>query len=171
MLLQITYFFFSLGGNSFSNQFSLVLSAKITQVFGTCIRCVLHHVCNIPTPESLSNVPIYHSFPPSSSKFHKAPHRTLSPQWVAVQLLNNPAEYSFNVFQIHISKNSYDITKPDVVQKTKALSTCHKGEPSVRNKIFFLHQMLLCALQDKGVCALVFHLVYVALVYRCPAMS
>lgn len=35
---------------------------------------------------------------PIIKQFHKAPHRTLSPQWVAVQLLNNLAEYSFNVF-------------------------------------------------------------------------
>lgn len=75
---------------------------------------------------------------PIIKQFHKAPHRTLSPQWVAVQLLNNLAEYSFNVFfQIHISKNSYDITKPDVAQKTKALSTCHKREPLVRNQNLF----------------------------------
>lgn len=88
---------------------------------------------------------------PIIKQFHKAPHRTLSPQWVAVQLLNNLAEYSFNVFfQIHISKNSYDITKPDVAQKTKALSTCHKRAFSQKPKSFFLHQMLLCAQQDKG---------------------
>lgn len=106
-------------------------------------------MCAIFPLLKVSKVPYYHSFL-IIKQLHKAPHRTLSPQWVAVQLLNNPAEYSFNVFQIHISKNSYDITKPDVVQKTKALSTCHKEEPSVRNKIFFLHQMLLCALQDMG---------------------
>lgn len=53
-------------------------------------------------------------------------------------------------FQIHISKNSYDITKPDVAQKTKALSTCHKREPLVRNQNPFPPSMLLCAQQDKG---------------------
>lgn len=56
-------------------------------------------------------------------------------------------------FQIHISKNSYDITKPDVAQKTKALSTCHKREPLVRNQNLFPPSNAALCSAGQGVCA------------------
>lgn len=88
---------------------------------------------------------------PIIKQFHKAPHRTLSPQWVAVQLLNNLAEYSFNVFSDPYFQKFLWYNQARCCTENKSLiNLSQKGAFSQKPKSFFLHQMLLCAQQDKG---------------------